>query len=155
MTGRGRGVFPVAGHAVETLEHLPAARQRVVKVDGPQKGLDRLRCLAQLDEAAPAFLMQAAEARMVLLERRERLEGGRDLPQVALRDGLAQERLPLPRGLLQHGRHRREHLGKAALPEQFAQRGCAAGGGGWSCTGGGGIHATAKKRADLVVRPSY
>ena len=155
VTARRGGILLVALHAVKALEHLPAAWQRVVEVHRLEKGLSGLRRLPQLDEAAAAFLVQATEARMVLLERRECPQGGRDLSEVALRDGLAKERLTLGRGRLQHGRDRGEHFGKTALPEQFAQWRCTAGRGGWGCAGGRGIHGLPKKGADRVVRPSY
>src|SRR6202789_1293455 len=61
MACRRRGGPVLSGHAIQTREHAPAARQRVIDGYGLEKSLDGLRCLLRIDEAAPPLLMEAAE----------------------------------------------------------------------------------------------
>ena len=74
-----------------------------------QERLDRLRRLAQRDEAVAALLVEAAEARVMPLEHGEGLQGIGDAMQVALGDGNAQQPIASagdvraqPRGCGQH-----------------------------------------------------
>ena len=73
---RRGGVLRIAGHAIQPLEHAPARGQRRIDVHAAQERVDRPRRIAQGDIAMAALLVQAAEARVQLLEtlqRRERL----------------------------------------------------------------------------------
>ena len=56
------------------------------------------------DEAPAALLIQTAEARMMALESREGLQGGRDSAQDTLRDSRAQERVALSGSLCEERR---------------------------------------------------
>src|SRR4029077_5218640 len=85
MRGRLRGVCRLARHPVQALEHAPADRQGRIHVHAAQKGVDCLGCLLQHDVAMTTFLVQAAEARMQLLESVEGGERRRDVAQQTLR----------------------------------------------------------------------
>jgi len=90
VTARHGGVLRLPDHAVQPLEHRPAARERMVDVDRKQECFDGARCIAQLDEAAPTLFMEPAEARVVKRELGERPLRLGDAMQVPLRDGEAQ-----------------------------------------------------------------
>ena len=84
--GRG-GVAGLAHHAVEPLEHAPARRQGGIEVHGGQQRFDGAWRVLQLDPAKPAFLMQAAEARLQPLEPGQRRLRLLDPAQMAQADG--------------------------------------------------------------------
>ena len=57
MAGSGVGILGLPEHAVQALEHAPCPRQCVVALDGLQERINGGGSLAQLNEAATAFLV--------------------------------------------------------------------------------------------------
>ncbi len=147
VTGRHGGVGGLPGHAIKAFEHRPARGQRVIDVDGEQERGDRLRCALQGHVAVTALLVEAAEARMVSLQRSERVEGIGDATQIPLGDGHEQQRIPLARRLGQQGFARRQRLGKIAPPDQPADAGHF--GGAWRCNCIDGVHGSVQKKGGL------
>src|SRR6185437_6962536 len=80
------GFLRLTRHPIEALEQAPARGKGRIDVDRTQKGVDRLGSLPQRDMAVSALLVQAAEARVEALQRRERVERGGDITRDALRN---------------------------------------------------------------------
>ena|SRR5438309_4462046 len=121
MARRRGGVGSIALHPIQSFEHRPTARERVIEVYRLQEGLDRGGCAAQVDEAASAFLVQTAEAWMVPFEGREGLQRIGNPSEEALRDGREEQRLALPGRALEQGARGDQQLLEAVLPQQLAQ----------------------------------
>jgi hypothetical protein len=147
VASRHGGVFRLPGHAIQALEHGPAAWQRVVDVHGLEESSDGLGCLTHLHVAAAAFLVEAAEARMVVLDSVEGLHGIGDAVQVALCDGDAQQSVAMASDFrvqpLAGGQHRCElmlahqcpdarHVRRSRTPHSGGCRGGSRRGGGGS-----------------------
>ena len=94
------------GHAVEPLEHAPAAGSAWLRFTAVRKASIAGWRLAQRDVAVAALLVQAAEAWVALLERRERLQRVGDPAEVAQRDGHEQPGIALLRA------RRQQRLGR-------------------------------------------
>ena len=69
----------------------------------------------------PSLLVQAAEARMVLLQTRERAERVVWAPQVPLRHGYAEQDISLIGSVLEHRLSDLECLAEFMLPDECAQ----------------------------------
>src|SRR5689334_17816681 len=93
----------------------------MVEVHGREEGFDRRSCLPQCHVAAATLFVEATEARVMPLERRERLESRRDLLEETLGNGRRQERVPLCRRFREQCLRGGERFGKAALPQEFVQ----------------------------------
>ena len=85
----------IAGHAVQTLEHAPAGRQRPVQAHGFRKRLDRTRRVTQHDVAVAAFLQAATEAWMESLQAVQHLQSVTGLAELAERQGLEVKHVPV------------------------------------------------------------
>ena len=96
------------------------AGECVVEAHGPRECFDRLRRLLQIDEAATALLVEAAEARMMPLQGRKRVQGIGDAVQIPLRNGREQEDIPVVRHECEQRFTSAERLCEPLLTEQRA-----------------------------------
>ena len=92
----------------------------MIDIDRRQEGFDRLGCLSQDHKTLPALFLQAAVARLLVLESRERSERLGDMAQKSLRDGLEQQTVPVFGSYNEQGLSGRQRLDKLPLPEQCA-----------------------------------
>src|SRR5581483_8067328 len=87
LLGRNRSVPGIAPCAVQALEHFPTRRQRGVDAHAALERFDRGGKVIQRDAAVAAFLISAAELRMLLGESIESRERRSVVPETALVHG--------------------------------------------------------------------
>src|SRR5882724_4838085 len=87
LPGRQRGFLHIACDAIQALEHAPAGGQRRIDVDTALEGIDCARHIVYGRETVTALLMQAAEARMLLLEALQRCQRCSTLVEATLVHG--------------------------------------------------------------------
>jgi hypothetical protein len=113
----------IPGHTVQAFEHGPTVGKSVIQAHGHRKSADRRLCLPREDEAMPALLMQAAEARVLPLECGQRVQRIGDPPRKPLRDRRQQQRIALLRHAGQQGFSRGQGVGELVRAQQSAHRG--------------------------------
>ena len=86
-----------------------------IDVHRTQECLDGLRGLPHDDKTLSALLVQAAEARLMMLQDFERPQGVRNATQVSLGNGHTQPHIPMVRGLAEQRFARRQSLGEPLL----------------------------------------
>ena len=98
-------------------EHAPGSEQRWIALHCPAERGNGLGRLLELDVAATALLVQAAELRIQLLECFERGQGLGNALQAALRDGLKQQQFAMAWVFGQQRLGRCQHLRKLSLTQ--------------------------------------
>jgi len=120
MIGRHFCVFPISGHAVQSLELGPARRKRHIDVHRPKIGFDRLWCVSQGHITVTPLLVQTAEARVVTLEAIEGRECRGNLAEITKTHGRHVQNVAVLGDLLGKCVRGCESIGVAALLEQSA-----------------------------------
>jgi len=92
----------------------------VIDIHRRLERLNRRRCLPELDEAAPTLLIEATEARMMTLQKRERLQPLRDPGQIPLGDCPEEQHVTVRGSFREQRLACGQRLGKLLLPQQRA-----------------------------------